>query len=84
VDFLIGNKTSLERIGLKPLSVSIFSLALMLSIAFLQPNRISANYDLTTTGICSVEEDCQTTDCAGQETGDLHNFTSAVPASLLR
>lgn len=82
VESLIGNKLSFERIGIKPLAVSIFSLVLMLSMAFLQPNRVSANSDLPTGGVCSESERCQTTDCSGFESEESHNFTPVVPASF--
>lgn len=82
VESLFGNKLSLERIGIKSLSVSILSLVLMLGIAFLQPRSISANSDLATGGVCSEGEKCLTTDCSGFESEDTHNFTPLVPASF--
>lgn len=82
VESLFGNKLSLERIGIKSLSISMLSLVLMLGIAFLQPRSISANSDLATGGVCSEGEKCLTTDCSGFESEDIHNFTPIVPASF--
>jgi beta-lactamase regulating signal transducer with metallopeptidase domain len=82
VESLVGNKLSFERIGMKPLSVSIFSLALMLGIAIVQPSQVAAEFAFETGGVCRVEEGCQTTDCSGHETKDTHNFTPLVPASF--
>lgn len=79
---LLDNKLSFERIGLKPLAVSGFSLVLMLGIAFVQPSKVAAEFAFEIGGVCSVEEGCQTTDCSGHESKDVHNFTPLVPASF--
>lgn len=80
VEFLMGNKLSFEKISMRQLTVSLFSLALMLGMAFVQPDRISANSSLPAGGVCSVEEGCRTTDCFGHETNNSYNFTPVVPA----
>lgn len=84
VESLVDNKFSFERMGIKTLSVSIFSLILMLGIAIVQPSQVTAGSAFETGRVCSEDERCQTTDCTGQESKNLHNFTSTVPASLLR
>lgn len=83
VESLVDNKLSLDQIGAKPLAVSMFSLALMLGIAIVQPNQVTADSTFLTGGVCSTEKNCQTTDCTGLETRDFHNFTPAVPATFL-
>lgn len=82
VESLVGNRISLDRIGVKPLILSVCSLALMLGTAFGQPNQVAANFAFESGGVCSIEEGCQTTDCSGHETQDSHNFTPLVPASF--
>ncbi len=83
VEVLVGNGISFERIGIRPLTLSILSLALMLGMAFIQPTQVAAGFTFETGGICSVEEGCKTTGCPGHDKiNDSHNFTPVVPASL--
>lgn len=82
VESLVGNRHSFELIGIKPSVVSTFSLALMLGMAFVQPNQVVANFAFEPGGVCSVAEGCQTTDCSGHDTDNSHNFTPHVSASF--
>jgi len=83
VESLVSNKVSLKKIGIKQLSISLLSLSLMLGVAIIQPNQIAADFVFEFGGVCSVKEDCKTTDCSGHETKDAHNFIPVVPASFL-
>lgn len=82
VESLVGNKLSFERIGIKSLAMSIFSLALMLGAVFVQPNQVVANFAFEPGGMCSLEEGCQTTDCTEHVTKDTHIYSPLVPASF--
>lgn len=82
VESLLGNKLSFEQIGLKQLIVSLFSLLLMLGTALIQPSQVAADFAFEVGGVCSVEENCQTTDCTGDQTKDAHYYTSLIPASF--
>lgn len=82
VESLVGNKLSFDRIGIRQLVISVFSLAIMLGVALVQPDRISANSDLVFGSVCSIEEGCQTTDCSGNQAEDVHTFTPFIPASF--
>ena len=74
VNYLVGNKLSFERIGIKQLTISLFSLGLMLGTAFIQPNQVAADFVFESGGVCSVKEGCKTTDCSGHETKDAYIF----------
>jgi len=82
VEYLFENKFSFERVGLKTLAVSGFSLVLMLGIALTGPSQIAANSDLESGGVCITDKECLTTDCAGNETKDDHAFSPLIPASF--
>lgn len=82
VEFLVGNKLSFNRIGIRQLVASGFSLVIMLSVAFVQPNKISANSGVVSGEVCKTDTECQSTDCSDYESYELHNFTPLVPASF--
>ena len=82
VEYLVDNKLSLDWIGFKQLTLSVFSLSLMLGIAFVRPNQISANSESNTGIACVDDSECQTTDCSSQETKNKHYFTPLIPASF--
>jgi beta-lactamase regulating signal transducer with metallopeptidase domain len=82
VESLVGDRLSFELIGIKPLVVSTFSLALMLGMAFVQPNQVVANFAFESGGVCSLEEGCQNTDCSSHDTDNSNNFTPVVSASF--
>ena len=82
VESLLGNKLSPERMGIKTVAVSTFSLLVMLGIAFVQPSQATANFAFGTSEVCSVGDSCQNTDCSGKQIEDMHNFTPFVPASF--
>ena len=82
VESLVGDRHSFELIGIKPLVVSTFSLALMLGMAFVQPNQVVANFAFESGGVCSLEEGCQNTDCSSHDTDNSNNFTPVVSASF--
>jgi len=83
VESLVGNKISFNRISISQLAISGLSLAVMLSIAFVQPNRISANSDFVSGEVCKTNTECQSTDCSSYEISELHNPTPLVPAYFL-
>ena len=82
VESLLGNKLLPERVGIKTVAVSIFSLLVMLGIAFVQPSQAAANFAFGTSEVCSVGDGCQNTDCSGKQIEDMHNFTPFIPASF--
>jgi len=82
VESLVGNELAIERIGMKPLVVSILSIVLMLGIAFVQPTQAATGFTFESGGVCSVQKGCENTDCSGHESRDTHNFSPAVPASF--
>ena len=82
VESLVSNKVSLEKIGIKQLSVSLLSLSLMLGVAIIQPNQVIADFTLETSAVCRVDEECRTTDCTNNQTQSTHNFTPLAPASF--
>jgi len=82
VESLVGNNVSFNRISIRQLAVSGLSLAIMLSVTFVQPTRISANSDLVSGEVCKTDTKCQSTDCSGYENSELHNSTPLVPASF--
>ena len=82
VESLVGNNFSFNRISIRQLVVSVFSLIIMLGLAFIQPSNISANSGVVSGGLCKSDVECQSTDCSAYETSELHNFTPLVPASF--
>lgn len=82
VESLVGDKHHFEWISLKPLAASILSIMIMLGIAFVEPNKATANYASMAGGVCSEGTGCQTTGCSGYETDSVHNFSPLVSASF--
>lgn len=63
IESLVTKKVSLERIRFWQLLISILSVGIMTWLSFNQPAQISASIATKPREACSVEEDCQTTDC---------------------
>ena len=88
VESLVNNKFTTERVGFTRMTLSLFSLSLMLSLAFVQPTQIAAGVSLEAGGVCKAEEGCKVTDCSGLEYAGGLNFTphraSSTPFSSSR
>ena len=82
VNYLVDNKLSFERVGIQQLAISLLSLGVMLSTAFVQPNQVAAAFVFESGGICSVAEGCQTTDCSGFEATTSPSLTSNMSATF--
>lgn len=81
VTALVGDRLKFEKMGIGQLTVSLFSMILMLSLVFVQPTQAASNLSIAGE-VCSVETGCQTSDCTGYDDSDALNHSPFTPASF--
>lgn len=75
VEFLVGNKIPWEKIGIKHLGISLFSICLMIVMTVIQPNQVFANFIIEKNTVCDMETKCQITNCTNKQSQETHNMT---------
>lgn len=82
VESLLSHKVSLDKMSKLRFSLSLFSISVMIGLALIQPNQITAAYHERSEAVCKINDKCRNTDCSDQSSTDKQIFSASTPASF--
>jgi len=82
VESLLSHKVSLDKISTMRFSLSLFSIAVMIGLAFIQPSQIAASFIEKSEAVCRAGVTCQNKDCSDQFSSEKPMLSPSFSASL--